>query len=48
MSQTEPIVWISKESILSQIHFAHDNIEIIILDEIDSTNNYLKILIKKN
>ena len=43
----EPIVWINKEALFSQIKLAQNKFEIIILDEIDSTNNYLKTLLKK-
>lgn len=43
----EPIAWINKEAIFSQIKLAQNKFEIIIFDEIDSTNNYLKTLLKK-
>lgn len=45
---TDPIIFLSKELILSYSQLAHGKFEIIVLDEIDSTNNYLKALLKKN
>ena len=44
----EPIVWLNKDSIYSQVQYTYGKLEIILFDVIDSTNTYLKNLLKKN